>query len=65
MTPTGSEKCIPDRRSRAEPVRHDQRRCRRRSEIMFGRLWDRQRVATRYDRRPTALFSALAATVIS
>jgi transposase len=50
------------------PVRYDKRRYRRRSriEIMFGRLKDWRRVATRYDRCPTAFFSAvaLAATVI-
>lgn len=44
------------------------RRYRRRSriEIIFGRLKDWRRVATRYDRCPTAFFSAvaLAATVI-
>ena len=60
--------CIPGRRSRNEPVRYDKRRYRRRSriEIMFGRLKDWRRVATRYDRCPTAFFSAiaLAATVI-
>jgi transposase len=35
-------------------------------EIMFGRLKDWRRVATRYDRCPKAFFSAvaLAATVI-
>ena len=48
--------------------RYDKRRYRRRSriEIMFGRLKDWRRVATRYDRCPTAFFSAvaLAATVI-
>ncbi len=38
----------------------------RRIEIMFGRLNDWRRVATRYDRRPTAVVSAiaLAATAI-
>ncbi|WP_156460750.1 transposase, partial [Sphingomonas sp. Leaf339] len=50
------------------PVRYDKRRYRRRSriEIMFGRLKDWRRVATRYDRCPTVFFSAvaLAATVI-
>jgi len=49
-------------------VRYDKRRYRRRSriEIMFGRLKDWRRVATRYDRCPTVFFSAvaLAATVI-
>ena len=56
------------RRSRNEPVRYDKRRYRRRSriEIMFGRLKDWRRAATRYDRCPTVFFSAiaLAATVI-
>ncbi|MBW6524631.1 IS5 family transposase [Sphingomonas sp. RHCKR47] len=64
----GIQPCIPGRRSRNEPVRYDKRRYRRRSriEIMFGRLKDWRRVATRYDRCPIAFFSAvaLAATVI-
>ena len=64
----GIQACIPGRRSRLEPVRYDKRRYRRRSriEIMFGRLKDWRRVATRYDRCPTVFFSAiaLAATVI-
>ncbi|WP_298089721.1 IS5 family transposase [uncultured Sphingomonas sp.] len=64
----GIQPCIPGRRSRNEPIRYDKRRYRRRSriEIMFGRLKDWRRVATRYDRCPTAFFSAvaLAATVI-
>ncbi|MFK3889833.1 IS5 family transposase [Sphingomonas sp. NPDC079357] len=64
----GIQPCIPGRRSRNVPVRYDKRRYRRRSriEIMFGRLKDWRRVATRYDRCPTAFFSAvaLAATVI-
>jgi len=49
-------------------VSYDKRRYRRRNriEIMFGRLKDWRRVATRYDRCPTVFFSAvaLAATVI-
>lgn len=64
----GIQPCIPGRKSRNAPVRYDKRRYRRRSriEIMFGRLKDWRRVATRYDRCPTAFFSAvvLAATVI-
>ena len=64
----GLQPCIPGRRLRNEPVRYDKRRYRRRSriEIMFGRLKDWRRVATRYDRCPIAFFSAvaLAATVI-
>jgi transposase len=41
-------------------------RCRSRIEIMFGRLKDWHRVATRYDRCQTGFFAAvtLAATVI-
>jgi transposase len=62
------QSCIAGRRSCNEPVRYDQRRYRRRShiEIMFGRLKDRRRVATRYDCCPTVFVStvALAAYVI-
>jgi len=50
-----------------DPVRHDRGRYRRRSriEIIFGYMKDCRRIATRYDRRRTAFFSAaaLAATV--
>ena len=64
----GIQPCIPGRKSCNEPVRYDKRRYRRRSriKIMFGRLKDWRRVATRYDRCPTVFFSAvaLAATVI-
>jgi len=59
---------IPCRTSRAEPVKYDKRRYRKRNriEIMFGRLKDWRRVATRYDRCPAVFFSAiaLAATVL-
>jgi hypothetical protein len=61
-------KFIPGRKSRARPIRHDKRRYKRRNriEIMFGRLKDWRRVATRYDRCPKGFLSpiALAATVI-
>jgi transposase len=64
----GIEPCIPGRKSRLQPVRYDKRRYKRRNriEIMFGRLKDWRRAATRYDRCPTVFFSAiaLAATVI-
>ena len=64
----GIQPCIPGRRSRLEPIKYDKRRyrCRSRIEIMFGRLKDWRRVATRYDRCPTVFLSAiaLAATVI-
>jgi transposase len=64
----GITPCIPGRTSRTEPVRYDKRRYKRRNriEIMFGRLKDWRRVATRYDRCPTVFLSAiaLAATVL-
>ena len=60
--------CILGRKSRKKPVRYDKRRYRRRTriEIMFGRLKDCRRVATRYDRCSKVFLSAiaLAATVI-
>lgn len=64
----GINVCIPGRKSRKEAVKYDKRRYKRRNriEIMFGRLKDWRRVATRYDRRPETFFSAiaLAATVM-
>ena len=64
----GIKPCIPDRKSRSKPVRHDKRRQKRRNriEIMFGRLQDWRRVSTRYDKCPKVLPSAvaLAATVM-
>ena len=64
----GITPCIPGRKSRARPVKHDKRRYKRRNriEIMFGRLKDWRRVATRYDRCPKVFLSAiaLAATVL-
>jgi transposase len=64
----GTKPCIPGRKSRDRPIRHDKRRYKRRHriEMMFGRLKDWRRVATRYDRCPVVLLSAiaLAATVM-
>jgi transposase len=64
----GIKACIPGRRSRSKPVRYDKRRYKRRNriEIMFGRLKDWRRIATRYDRCPKVFLSAvaLAATII-
>ena len=64
----GIRPCIPGRKSRGKAVRYDKRRYRRRNriEIMFGRLKDWRRVATRYDRCPKVFLSAiaLAATVM-
>jgi transposase len=64
----GIRPCIPGRKSRGKAVRYDKRRYRRRNriEIMFGRLKDWRRVATRYDRCAKTFLSAvaLAATVM-
>ncbi len=64
----GIKPCIPGRKSRDKPIKHDKRRYKRRNriEIMFGRLKDWRRVATRYDRCPKVFLSAvaLAATVM-
>jgi transposase len=64
----GITPCIPGRKSRIEHIKYDKRRykSRNRIEIMFGRLKDWRRVATRYDRCPTVFLSAiaLAATVL-
>lgn len=64
----GITPCIPGRKSRGTPVKYDKRRYKRRNriEIMFGRLKDWRRVATRYDRCPKVFLSAvaLAATVL-
>jgi len=64
----GIAPCIPGRKSRKMAVKYDKRRykSRNRIEIMFGRLKDWRRVATRYDRCPDVFLSAvaLAATVL-
>lgn len=64
----GIKPCIPSRKSRGKPIKHDKRRYKRRNriEIMFGRLKDWRRIATRYDRCPKVFLSAvaLAATVM-
>tara|TARA_B000000460_G_scaffold218461_1_gene168946 strand:- start:164 stop:553 length:390 start_codon:yes stop_codon:yes gene_type:complete len=64
----GIKPCIPGRKSRGKPIKHNKRRYKRRNriEIMFGRLKDWRRVATRYDRCPKVFLSAvaLAATVM-
>ena len=54
----GIRACIPGRKQRKTTVKYDKRR--NRIEIMFGRLKDWRRVATRYDRCPKAFFSAIA-----
>jgi transposase len=56
----GINPCIPGRKSRGKPVKYDKRRCKRRKEIeiMFGRLKDWRRVATRCDRCPKVFLAA-------
>jgi transposase len=58
----GIKPCIPGRKSRGKAVRYDKRRYKRRDriEIMFGRLKDWHRVATRYDRCAKTFLSAVA-----
>jgi transposase len=58
----GIRPCIPGRKSRGKAVRYDKRRYHRRNriEIMFDRLKDWRRVATRYDRCAKTFLSAVA-----
>ena len=53
---------IPGRKPRGKTARYDKRRYRRRNriEIMFGRLKDWRRIATRYDRCAKTFLSAVA-----
>jgi len=64
----GIKLCIPRRKSRSKAIKYDKRRYKKRNriEIMFGRLKDWRRVATRYDRCPKVFMSAIAlvATVL-
>ena len=55
----GIKPCIPGRKSSKKTVKYDKRRYKRRNriEIMFGRLKDWRRVATRYDRCPETYLS--------
>ena len=59
---------IPGRKTRNEPIGYGKGSCKRRNriEVMFGRLKDWRRVATRYDRCPNVFLSliALAATAL-
>jgi transposase len=63
----GKKPCIPGRKSRGKPIKHDKRRYKRRNriEIMFGRLKDWRRVATRYDRCPKVVLSAVALAAVA
>ncbi len=58
----GIRPCIPGRKQRKNTIKYDKRRYKRRNriKIMFGRLKEWRRVATRYDRCPTVFLSAIA-----
>ena len=64
----GIRPCIPGLKQRKTAIRYDRRRYKRRNriEILFGRLKDWRRIATRNDRCPKVFLSAigLAAIVI-
>lgn len=62
----GIRACIPGGKSRRRKIRFDCRRYKRRNriEIMFGRLKDWRRVATRYDRCLIVSLSAIALAAI-
>ena len=63
----GIKPCIPGRTLRAQPVKYDKRRYKRRNriEIMLGRLKGWQRIATRHDRWPKVFLSAIALAATS
>ena len=69
MKDKGIRPCIPGRKQRKKPINYDKRDYKQRTliEIMFGRVKDWRRVATRYDNCPKVFLSkiALAAMVIS
>ena len=58
----GIRACIPGRKKRKTAIKYDKRRYKRRNriEIMFGRLKDWRRIATRYDRCAKVFLSAVA-----
>ncbi len=62
----GIKPCIPGRKSREKPIKHDKRRYKRRNriEIMFGQLRAWRRIATRYDRCPKVFLSAVALAAV-
>ncbi|MEL6220911.1 MAG: IS5 family transposase [Pseudomonadota bacterium] len=62
----GIRACIPGRKQRKTTVKYHKRRYKRRNriEIMFGRLKDWRRIATRYDRCPKVFLSAIALAAV-
>ena len=59
--------CIPSKSNRKAPIPHDAvlDKQRHRIETMFGRLKDRRRLHTRYDRCAQTFFSAICIAAIS
>ena len=62
----GIAPCIPDRRNRKDSVLYNKElhKQRHKIEIMFGRLKDWRRIATRYDRCAHTFFSAICIAAI-
>jgi transposase len=62
----GIAACIPPKKNRKQPIPYDKALYRQRFhvEIMFGRLKDWRRIATRYDRCATAFFGAITLAAI-
>ena len=56
---------VPSLKWGGKSIKHDRRRYRRRNriEIMFGRLKDWRRIASRYDRSPKVSLSSVALAV--
>ena len=59
--------CISNRKQQKTSVKYDKRRYKRhnRIEIMFSRLKDWRRVATRYDHCPKVFLSAIALAAVA
>lgn len=66
LSSKGITPCIPGRRSRKVPMAYDKElyKQRHKIEIMFGRLKDWRRIATRYDRCAHTFFSAICIAAI-
>jgi putative transposase len=62
----GIAACIPSKKNRKQPIPYDKAlyRQRHRIEIMFGRIKDWRRIATRYDRCPIIFFGAITLAAI-
>ena len=62
----GISACIPGRKNRKQPIQYDKAlyKQRYRVEIMFGRLKDWRRIATRYDRCAANFFGAITLAAI-